>query len=97
MESKENFYPLFGGSSRCRRGSCGCGCTDNGDRDTRGDSACTEGIGTSGNDPLKGASLAMVYSPEQAFEGLYEPDEALVRGTVFIALEKPFYGDGRKC
>ena len=51
----------------------------------------------SGHDPLAGASLAMVYSPEQAFEDLYEPDEALLRGTVFIALEKPFFGDGRKC
>ena len=42
---------------------------------------------------LAGKSLAMVYSPCQAFEALYEPDEALFRGTVFRQLEKPFMGD----
>ena len=46
---------------------------------------------------LGAPSLAMVYSPEQAFDGLYEPEEGLSRGTVFIALEKPFFGDGGKC
>ena len=37
-------------------------------------------------------SLAMVYSPKQAFEGLYEPEEALSRGTLFAALDLPFEG-----
>lgn len=92
MESKENYYPLFGGTCRMRRA---CSCAESGDgvdRDNTDMGACT-----SGHDPLDGASLAMVYSPEQAFDGLYEPEEGLTRGTVFIALEKPFFGDGRKC
>ena len=92
MESKENYYPLFGSTCRMRRA---CSCAESGDgvdRDNTDMGACT-----SGRDPLDGASLAMVYSPEQAFDGLYEPEEGLTRGTVFIALEKPFFGDGRKC
>lgn len=88
MENKEIFYPVFGGGCRCRRSS-GCG-------ECGGENGNTPPC-ASGHDPLMGMSLAMVYSPEQAFENLYEPDEALLRGTVFIALDKPFYGDGRKC
>ena len=87
MESKEIFYPVFGGGCRFRR-NCGCGET----AETDAKAPCA-----SGHDPLAGMSLAMVYSPEQAFEGFYEPNDALTRGTVFIALEKPFYGDGRNC
>ena len=48
-----------------------------------------------GNDVLAGKSLAMVYSPIQPFEGLLEPAAALAAGTVFRALEKPFYGARR--
>ena len=40
-------------------------------------------------------SLAMVYSPIQAFEGLLEPTAALGAGTLFRELEKPFYGARR--
>ena len=39
--------------------------------------------------PHEGLQLAMVYSPFQTFEGLYSPEEALVRGTLFEALDKP--------
>ena len=94
MESKDIFYPLFGdGGCRCRHTPMG-GARNEGSNDT----SCPETPPcVSGNDPLAGASLAMVYSPEQAFEKLYEPDEALARGTIFIALDKPFFGDGRKC
>ena len=35
-------------------------------------------------------SLAMVYSPEQAFEGLYSPEDALAHGSLFEALHKPW-------
>jgi hypothetical protein len=38
-----------------------------------------------------GVSLAMVYSPCQAFADLYEPEAALERGTIFRELDKPFY------
>ncbi|MBE6594430.1 MAG: spore coat associated protein CotJA [Ruminococcaceae bacterium] len=34
----------------------------------------------------------MVYAPVQRFQGLYEPEEALSRGTIFQELEKPFLG-----
>lgn len=44
---------------------------------------------------LTGMSLAMVYSPCQEFTGLYAADEALERGTIFMELEKPFYGARR--
>jgi hypothetical protein len=46
-------------------------------------------------DCLSGRSLAMVYSPCQVFEGIYAPDEGLCRGTIFMELEKPFYGAPR--
>ena len=36
--------------------------------------------------------LAMVYAPKQPFEELYEPGEALARGTLFAALDLPFEG-----
>ena len=35
-------------------------------------------------------SLAMVYSPVQAFGELYDVKTALCRGTIFKELEKPF-------
>ena len=89
MEFKEDFFPLSVGNTRaCRRGCPMCERNES----AEGCNGCT-----SGKDPLHGYSLAMVYSPEQAFDGLYEPEEGLTRGTVFIALEKPFFGDGRKC
>jgi len=37
-------------------------------------------------------SLAMAYSPTQAFVKLYEPSKALTRGTLFAELDKPFTG-----
>lgn len=47
------------------------------------------------NGCLSGRSLAMVYSPCQEFEGIYESDKGLVAGTIFRELEKPFYGARR--
>ena len=38
-----------------------------------------------------GVSLAMVYSPCQAFADLHEPDVGIERGTIFKELDKPFY------
>ena len=44
----------------------------------------------------RGRSLAMVYSPAQRFQKLFEPMEALLRrGTVFRDLYKPFLPGGR--
>lgn len=47
------------------------------------------------NPCLEGASLAMVYSPCQNFEHLYEPMEALHRGTLYCRLDMPFTGNRR--
>lgn len=47
------------------------------------------------NKELAGMSLAMVYSPYQEFEALFEPHEGLHAGTIFQALEKPFFGARR--
>ena len=40
-------------------------------------------------------SLAMMYVPFQRFEKLYDEDKALKRGTLFEALDFPFYGGKR--
>ena len=34
--------------------------------------------------------IAMVYAPKQSFRELYEPMKALLRGTLFAELDKPF-------
>ena len=36
-----------------------------------------------------GRQLAMVYAPSQCFRLLYEPDKALMTGTLFEELYKP--------
>jgi len=41
---------------------------------------------------LEGFPLAMVYSPFQEWEHIYEAEEALKRGTIFKKLDLPFYG-----
>ncbi len=43
---------------------------------------------------LYGAPLAMVYSPAQRFENLYDPEEGLEAGTIFRDLDFPFYPTG---
>jgi hypothetical protein len=48
------------------------------------------------NELPEGLSLAMVYSPRQRFEDLFEPSEALRRGTLFCRLDMPFIGRGGK-
>lgn len=35
-------------------------------------------------------SLAMVYSPKQEFESIFDPEIALINGTIFEQLHKPF-------
>ena len=36
--------------------------------------------------------LAAVWAPLNRFEGVYDTDTAMRRGTMFAALDKPFYG-----
>lgn len=54
-----------------------------------------ETVPEGGNGCLQGMSLAMVYSPCQEFEELYDHTEGLTRGTIFRKLDKPFTGKGR--
>ncbi len=44
--------------------------------------------------PVPMPSLAMVYTPKQAFEGLYSPAEGLSCGTIFKALDLPILTTG---
>lgn len=46
------------------------------------------------NDPLSNMPAAMAYVPWQYFKEVYEPDKALLYGTIFPELNKPFYGKG---
>ena len=41
---------------------------------------------------LAGYPLAIVYAPLQAWQGLYDTDTALKKGTLFAELDKPFLG-----
>ncbi len=81
------------GSTREARNSCSCG--DGRSRDGDCDTDCNHGAENTGI--LDGKSLAMVYSPYQNFESLYDPRQGLCNGTIFYGLHKPFYGDGRNC
>lgn len=40
---------------------------------------------------LNEAPLSMVYSPFQEWKNIYEPEEALEHGTIFMELDFPFY------
>lgn len=37
-----------------------------------------------------GRSLAMVYAEEQAWRNIFDPELALINGTIFSELNKPF-------
>ena len=39
--------------------------------------------------------IGMAYVPWQTWQGIYDKDKALVRGTVFSELDKPFKGAKR--
>lgn len=45
---------------------------------------------------LEEQSLAMVFSPCQLWRGIYAPDMALQRGTLFKELDKPWGVENRK-
>ncbi len=48
-----------------------------------------------GDDMTYGTPLAMVYAPCQPWRNLYEPDRALMCGTLFADLDLPFLGSQR--
>ena len=74
----------------------GCGCNQ---RENVGCPTCestrtkNQGGDCEGYHPphLNGNPLAMVYSPYQEWENLYEVESALQRGTIFKCLDFPFY------
>ena len=64
-------------------GSCGCaGMPEPRQEQNTAHSNCQRVSG--------GEALAMVYSPCQSWCGIYDPETALRRGTLFKALDKPF-------
>lgn len=76
-----------------RSGDCGCGGTQT-TVSRSSDCGCTDcNHGAKNDGILNGRSLAMVYSPYQKYEELYDPREGLCNGTIFCNLNKPFYGD----
>lgn len=40
--------------------------------------------------------IGMVYAVKQCFENIYDPESALMHGTIFEELNKPFYFSGCK-
>ena len=78
-------YPEKAGGCGCsantvQSGGPGCGCREK-------DSCRSAGK----IPPLTGLSLAMVYAPEQGWENIFEPEEALETGTLFAGLVFPWY------
>lgn len=70
----------------CENNSCNNGCNN-----AVHDTICGCGDCVNFKAPtLHGVPHSMVYSPHQDFEGLYECDEALDRGTIFRCLDFPF-------
>ena len=52
------------------------------------------GVGNTTPTPQNDKSLAMVYAVKQPWQGIYDPEIALINGTIFEALNKPFYPTG---
>ena len=70
-----------------------CGCGDGGA--ARGSTAprmdsC--GSSCTPDADMQMPALAMVYSPRQSWQRIYCAEDALLRGTIFEELDKPFYG-----
>ena len=64
--------------------NCGqCDCADG-----QGHTTCGFGV--------DGGVLAAVWCPLNRFADLYDVDTAMRRGTLFAALDKPFYGEGKE-
>jgi hypothetical protein len=80
-------------------GGCGCGGQDAGDHHGHGNGCGCVGYEGCAPDSwgLCEYPLAMVYSPCQVFRGLYDPDTALSRGTLFGELDLPLGGAGGLC
>lgn len=93
-QNQQNGTPARADTVWKQKNSCGCGQGITPLRAARQSDALCDGV-ASGASLLSDKSLAMVYSPYQKFESLYDPCQGLQRGTVFCQLDKPFYGAGR--
>ena len=98
-ENRENRDNCGCGSNRDERNNCGCGntrerqCNPMERQETSGYcESCSAG------GCLTGYALAMAYTPDHDFDGLFDEEEALSHGTLFRPLEFPFYpGCGGNC
>ena len=64
---------------------------------TQNSGSMNEGVGRSaGSLSQMPLSLAMAYVPFQEFRDLNEPEQALMAGSLFRELDKPFYGQRRR-
>ena len=73
----------------CREKTCSDRCSncEESERHACGCGDCSPFV----NPTLHGNPLAMVYSPHQEWDNLYDPEEGHSRGTVFKCLDFPFY------
>lgn len=83
--------------SRCAS-NCTCNGNGGGQQDVPSSGSCVAG---SGVDPLSGFPLAMAYVPNQPWEGIQEPEDALASGTLFTGLLFPWHpsrcGESKGC
>lgn len=90
--------------NRGRDSGCGCSngsvnrCSNRSSRQENGsggpsDDGCMAGSCVAGPrvDPLSGFPLAMAYVPNQPWEGIQEPEDALSGGTLFTGLLFPWH------
>lgn len=80
----------------CRRGMQHPGGAASGQKpDVRMPQVCAEqqGSGSSCGTPVQDGVLAMAYVCVQTLGELYDPCTALIAGTLFPALDKPFCGE----
>lgn len=49
-----------------------------------------------GTTPLDKLPLTMAYVPMQPYGTVYEPEQALMNGTLFTLIDKPFLGAGKR-
>lgn len=63
------------------------------DRSDRSDCGCQMNENQGHGWGLKNYPLAMVYSPLQEFENLFDTELALEKGTLFSELDLPFMGE----
>ena len=89
------------------RGFCRMGCSTNSPDGNSCNNACgytplrrsVRGVSGGFDTPHTSQHLAMVYSPYQEWKDIYCGEKALVKGTLFAELDKPFkgYKSGRGC